>query len=172
MSVTIYHNPRCSKSRQTLELLEELVTNYSGTLLLVSHDRAFLNNVVTSTLVFEGKGQIKEHAGGYDDYLRSLEAAVTSAAGTPKPAKKPKSKQRSAGKPAGLNYNERRELESLPQRIDELEQQQRELHTAMAAPAFFKQQGSVIANAKSRLDAVERELSERYSRWEKLSGRE
>ena len=97
---------------------------------------------------------------------------MTSVAETPKPAKKSKSVQRSAGKPARLNYNDRKELESLSKRIDELEQQQREFHTAMAAPAFFKQQGSVIAKAKSRLDAVERELSELFSRWEDLSARE
>ena len=171
-NVIVLDEPTNDLDTETLELLEELVTNYAGTLLLVSHDRAFLNNVVTSTLVFEGNGQIKEYAGGYDDYLRGREAAVTSAAETPKPAKKPKSDQISAGKPARLNYNERRELESLPQRIDELEQQQCELHTAMAAPAFFKQQGSEIANAKSRLDAIERELSELYSRWEELEARE
>ena len=91
---------------------------------------------------------------------------------TPKPVTKPKSGQPSAGNPARLNYNEQKELESLPQRIDELEQQQSELHTAMAAPAFFKKQGSEIANAKSRLDAIERELSELYSRWEALEARE
>jgi ATP-binding cassette subfamily F protein uup len=170
-NVIVLDEPTNDLDTETLELLEELVTNYAGTLLLVSHDRAFLNNVVTSTLVFEGNGQIKEYAGGYDDYLRSREAAVTSAAETPKPAKKPKSDQLSTGKPARLNYNEQRELESLPKKIDALEQQQRELHTAMAAPAFFKQQGSEIANAKSRLDAIERELSELYARWGKLDAR-
>ncbi len=171
-NVIVLDEPTNDLDTETLELLEELVTNYAGTLLLVSHDRAFLNNVVTNTLVFEGHGQIEEYAGGYDDFLRGREAVVTSAADTPQPAKKPNLDQHSADKPARLNYNERRELESLPQRIDELEQQQCELHTSMAAPAFFKQQGSEIANAKSRLETIERELSELNSRWEELAARE
>ena len=82
-NVIVLDEPTNDLDTETLELLEELVTNYAGTLLLVSHDRAFLNNVVTSTLVFEGKGQIKEYAGGYDDYLRSRETSVTSVAETP-----------------------------------------------------------------------------------------
>jgi ATP-binding cassette subfamily F protein uup len=171
-NVIVLDEPTNDLDTETLELLEELVTNYAGTLLLVSHDRAFLNNVVTNTLVFERTGQIKEYAGGYDDYLRVREAEVTSAAETAKPVKSPKSDKASAGKPARLTFKEQRELESLPQRIDELEQQQREVHTAMTAPAFFKQQGSEIANAKSRLEAIERELSELYSRWEELEARE
>jgi ATP-binding cassette subfamily F protein uup len=170
-NVIVLDEPTNDLDTETLELLEELVTNYAGTLLLVSHDRAFLNNVVTSTLVFEGDGQIKEYAGGYDDYLRACQEAVTSAADTSKPAKKPKSVRLSPGKPARLNYNEQRELESLPKKIDELEQQQSELHTTMAAPAFFKLPGSEIANAKSRLDAIERELSELYVHWEQLEAR-
>ena len=171
-NVIVLDEPTNDLDTETLELLEELVTNYAGTLLLVSHDRAFLNNVVTSTLVFEGQGRIKEYAGGYDDYLRVREAAATPAAQTPKPAKQPKAAQLSVGKPAKLTYNEQKELESLPQRIAELEQQQGELHTAMADPAFFKQQGPEIANAKARLDAIERELSERYARWEELEARD
>ena len=171
-NVIVLDEPTNDLDTETLELLEELVTNYAGTLLLVSHDRAFLNNVVTSTLVFEGNGQIKEYAGGYDDYLRVRQAALTAAAVTTKPAMKPKPDRLAAGKPARLNYNQRRQLDSLPQSIGELEQQQRELHAAMADPAFFKQQGSEIAKAKSRLVAIERELSELYTRWEELEARQ
>jgi len=171
-NVIVLDEPTNDLDTETLELLEELVTSYAGTLLLVSHDREFLNNVVTNTLVFEGNGQIKEYAGGYDDYVRVREAELASTAEIAKPVKKPKSDRPSAGKSARLTYKERMELEALPQRIDELEQQQREFHTAMAAPDFFKQQGSEIANAKSRLEAIERELSDLYSRWEELEARQ
>ena len=171
-NVIVLDEPTNDLDTETLELLEGLVTNYAGTLLLVSHDRAFLNNVVTSTLVFEGAGRINEYAGGYDDYLRSRATAASTTVESSKPAKEPKPDTRSAGKPARLTYEERRELESLPQRIEELEQQQKGLHTAMAAPDFFKHQGSEIANAKSRLNTIGRELSELYARWELLEARE
>ena len=171
-NVIVLDEPTNDLDTETLELLEELVTNYAGTLLLVSHDRAFLNNVVTSTLVFEGPGQVKEYGGGYDDYLRSREAAEAPDVASPKAAKKPKAAPVVTGGVAKLSYKEKRELETLPPRIEELEQEQQQLHTTMADPAFFKQEGAVIAESKRSLDAIDRELSELYLRWEELAARE
>jgi len=170
-NVIVLDEPTNDLDTETLELLEELVTNYAGTLLLVSHDRAFLNRVVTSTFVFEGHGKVKEYAGGYDDYLRSRDAVVAATAETRKPAKKPTPDKIVVSKPAKLSYQERQALESLPKRIDELEQRQAELHAAMADPAFFKQPGSEIATANSRLKAIEEELANLYAQWESLEGR-
>ncbi len=170
-NVIVLDEPTNDLDTETLELLEELVTNYAGTLLLVSHDRAFLNKVVTSTLVIESHGQIKEYAGGYNDYLRSLEKAAASTAETRKPPKNSKLTQPPTSKPKKLSFKQRKALESLPKRIDELEQQQTELHTTMADSEFFKRPGPEIADAKSRLEAIETELAELYTQWEELEAR-
>ncbi len=151
---------------ETLELLEELLLNYQGTLLLVSHDRAFLNNVVTSTLVFEGAGQIGEYVGGYDDWLRQRRPPQS-----PKPAPAspvpPKARRASSG-PRKLGYAQQRELASLPQRIETLEKAQAELHESMADPAFYQQDGAIIAATKARLSTLDQELEKTYRRWEEL----
>ncbi len=170
-NVIVLDEPTNDLDTETLELLEELVTNYSGTLLLVSHDREFLNNVVTSTLAFEGDGEVKEYAGGYDDYLRARAETESPVVDSAKAVKKPQTAQPSGDRPARLHYNERKELEELPHRIDELEQRQSKLHDEMASPEFFKQSGSVIAEAKSRLETIEQELAELYARWEDLESR-
>jgi ATP-binding cassette subfamily F protein uup len=148
---------------ETLEFLEGLLLEYEGTLLLVSHDRTFLNNIVTSTLVFEGSGRVKEYAGGYDDALRQrLEASPTT---TPRP------KKARASRPAGprrLSFNEKRELEELPQRIELLEAEKDALGARMSDASFYKRDGSEIAAASARLAAMESELGEAYARWESL----
>ncbi len=113
---------------------------------MVSHDRAFLDNVVTSCLVFEGGGRIREYVGGYSDWLR----------------------QRPAPEPV---VAERRELERLPVRIEELEQRQRELHALTADPAFYKQDAAAITGRMEELRALEAELETAYQRWEELEGR-
>lgn len=150
---------------ETLELLEELLIDFSGTLLLVSHDRAFLNNVVTSNLVLEGDGVVKEYIGGYDDWLLREKA--------PKTVKKKESsedeKQRKqASRARKLSFNEERELETLPRRIEELEKEQQQLFKAMADPDFFKKDGDEIAKSKDRLTVVEKELEAAYDRWQIL----
>ena len=152
---------------ETLELLEELLLNYEGTLLLVSHDRAFLNNVVTSTLVFEGEGQVNEYVGGYDDWLwqckqiserqQKLEAVVT----------KPKA-QKEQKKPAKLSYKDQRELDTLPQKIEELESAIKQLHTDMSNPAFYQQDKTHITAMQTQLETLEQELADAYERWEHL----
>ncbi len=152
---------------ETLELLEELLMDYAGTLLLISHDRAFLDNVVTSTLVFEGEGRIGEYVGGYSDWLRQRKQA---AAVTPvKPRKPPAEKK--PGSPDGprkLSYKDQRELEALPQQIESLEAEQAVLQEKTSNPAFYQQSQDEITVMLARLETVTAELESSYSRWEAL----
>ena len=151
---------------ETLELLEELLANYPGTVLLVSHDRDFLDNVVTSTLVFEGGGVVKEYVGGYSDWLRQRPAET----GTPQPVKKKRPAGPAAQPARKLSYKLQRELDALPARIEELEAAQALLHERMAEPDFYRRPGNEVADAWRELAAVEAELAAAYSRWEELEG--
>jgi len=145
---------------------------FEGTLLLVSHDRALLNAAVTSTLVFEGEGRVGEYVGGYDDWLRQRPAR-TAAAESAKPKKAAPSgdKPPAKGSPGKLSYKDQRELQALPERIEPLEAAQAELHGRMADPAFYRENGSAVAQAKERLARVESELEQAYARWEVLEER-
>ncbi len=165
-NVLVMDEPTNDLDAETLELLEELLLDYPGTLLLVSHDRVFLNNVVTSTLVFEGEGQISEYVGGYDDWLRQRKPDMPVKA-EKTPAKGEKSKPRRNG-PQKMSYKDQRELEALPQRIEEMEEEQQQLYQTMADPTFYQQGGGEIAKAKDRLKALEQELDATYQRWEEL----
>ena len=165
-NVLVMDEPTNDLDAETLELLEELLLDYPGTLLLVSHDRVFLNNVVTSTLVFEGEGQISEYVGGYDDWLRQRKPDMPVKA-EKTPAKGEKSKPRRNG-PQKMSYKGQRELEALPQRIEEMEEEQQQLYQTMADPTFYQQGGGEIAKAKDRLKALEQELDATYQRWEEL----
>ncbi len=156
----------------TLELLEDLLADYDGTLLIVSHDRAFLDNVVTSTIVFEGDGRLTESVGGYTDWLAARErragaapAARKTAGPAPAPLRAPA--ERPAG-PRKLSYKEQRELESLPGRIEELEREQGRLHAATGDPAFYRQGGEQIAATMTRIEELKRELDVAYQRWATL----
>ena len=140
--------------------------DYTGTLLLVRHDRAFLNNVVTSSLVFEGNGRVQEYAGGYDDWLRQRSATELE-----KQPKKGKIKKRTRIKPAGpckLSYKETRELEQLPRKIEAAEEEQAKLFETMSDPAFYQEEGDSVALAKERLTDLERFLAVAYDRWQEL----
>ncbi len=170
-NMIVLDEPTNDLDTETLELLEELVADYRGTLLIVSHDRAFLNNVVTATLVFEGQGQIKEYAGGYDDYVLQSQATRPQSSTENRPAKKQKPNKSGADGPQKLSYKERRELDELPEQLHELEQQIADLQAAMADPAFFKQSGEEIARATAQLKELEEQLSESYRRWEELEVR-
>ncbi len=167
-NLLVLDEPTNDLDTETLELLEELLVDFPGTLLLVSHDRAFLNNVVTSTLVFEGDGLVKEYVGGYDDWLRQKPAETTPAATErPKPER-----ERPKPKPSRkLSYKEQRELEELPGRIEMLEAEQSQLHQKMADPAFFRQGGAEIGKVTARIEALETELKTAYARWEELEQR-
>ena len=135
-NLLVLDEPTNDLDRDTLELLENLLVEFSGTVLLVSHDRKFLNNVVTSTLVLEGHGQVGEYAGGYDDWLdqRKDESASEQAA-PPKPAKA--KKRPSQKRPRGLTFKQKQELAALPQRIEILEREQAHLHERVSDPALY-----------------------------------
>jgi ATP-binding cassette subfamily F protein uup len=164
---------------ETLELLEEMVANYAGTLLLVSHDRAFLDNVVTSTLVFEGHGQVNEYVGGYSDWLRQRRDAGAPAAA---PAKAPRAvpkAQPNAGPNAAhlrrprlcrprLSYKDQRELDAMPEKIQRLEAEQLQLQALIADPALFQGSDERGTAALQRLAAVAAELENCYVRWDAL----
>lgn len=148
---------------ETMEILEEYLINYKGTVLLVSHDRAFINNVVTSTLVFEGGGKVKEYVGGYDDWLRQ-QAAETK---QDKPEKAPPPSRRVRTK-TKFGFNQQKELDSLAPAIHALEKEQAELFHAMGDPALYKNDASVVVLKQERLETVKRLLAESYARWEEL----
>jgi ATP-binding cassette subfamily F protein uup len=140
----------------------------------VSHDREFLNNVATSTLVFEGPGEVREYAGGYDDWLVQRAASATveepQAEEPPprKPAERSDKRRPAADRPRRLSYSEKRELASLPARIETLETRQRELHEKMADPAFYQQDRRAIVEVNAELESVQSELAAVYARWESL----
>ena len=162
-NVLVLDEPTNDLDVETLELLEELLANYEGTLLLVSHDRAFLNNVVTSTLVFEGEGKIGEYAGGYDDWLSQRSQVENQRVESQKPAEKKKATRK-------LSNKEREELKNLPKRIEELEAELEELQTSMTDPAFYQRPKDKITAATERAEAIPAELEKSFERWEELEG--
>jgi ATP-binding cassette subfamily F protein uup len=156
---------------ETLELLEELLMNYPGTLLLVSHDRTFLNNVVTSTMVFEGGGKVTEYIGGYDDWLVQKPQSDTDISYLGKKEKKKEDKKlrpTTPVRPRKLTNKEKEELEMLPQRIEAIEEEQERLYRQMAEPAFYQQEGDKIVQANQRIEELKQELAAAYQRWEEL----
>jgi len=168
-NLLVMDEPTNDLDAETLELLEDLLTGFAGTLLLVSHDRALLNAVVTSTLVFEREGRVREYVGGYDDWLRQRSVAEPAPrnAKSHKPVQ-PKSASKDKPTPGKLSYKDGRELDALPARIEALETEQAELHARMADAAFYQEAREVISAAKDRLSAVEVELEDAYARWETL----
>ncbi|HUD00342.1 MAG TPA: ATP-binding cassette domain-containing protein [Candidatus Polarisedimenticolaceae bacterium] len=155
----------------TLELLEDLLADYRGTLLLVSHDRMFLDNIVTSTLVYEGAERFVEYAGGYTDWVRFKELSRPDHAKTPnrnRVAAIAGSTDRSVKTNGKLSYKEKRELEGLPARIELLETEQSELQRRMGQADFYRQPSATITFALERLEALGNELEECYARWQSL----
>ena len=152
---------------ETLELLEGLLIDYQGTVLLVSHDRSFLNNVATSVLSVEPDGTVRESAGGYDDWLRrSVAEAEARAGAAPEPSRGPSAVSKE--KPRKLAFKERRELEELPKKIEALEIEQGRLHDEMGKPGFYQRDRAEIARATARLEEIGRELAGAFERWESL----
>jgi len=165
----VLDEPTNDLDTETLELLEERLLDYSGTILLVSHDRAFLNNVVTSTIVFEGDGRLEEYVGGYDDWLSRRRMPVTPEA--PKAAVKEEKAKRgkSPQEKRRLSFKETRELEALPQTIEALEKEKAEIIAALSSPEFYAKSASAQVTATNvRLEVLEKELGEAYQRWEEL----
>ncbi len=167
-NLLVLDEPTNDLDRDTLELLENLLVEFTGTVLLVSHDRQFLNNVATSTLVLEGDGLVGEYAGGYDDWLAQREAGPAPPAQT-KPPKPSKPKKRpSQERPRALSFNEKRELAELPQRIEALEREQAQLHEKVADPQLYADGGKEAAAISARLAELDMEMEKAFAKWEEL----
>jgi ATP-binding cassette subfamily F protein uup len=188
-NVVVMDEPTNDLDIETLDLLEEVINEFEGTVLLVSHDRVFLDRIVTSTLAFEGGGQVVEYVGGYDDYLRQSESVVRGAgsvvrdpaadrdrSSTPVAARiadraartpDPGSPQRKK-----LTFNEVRELESLPSRIESLESEQRELQRESESADFYKASAERIREVLARIDTIGAELETALARWMDLEERQ
>ncbi len=163
-NILVLDEPTNDLDLETLDLLEEQLAEFSGTIFLVSHDRDFLNRVVTSTIAFEGEGRVAEYVGGYDDWLRQRTTQQPPAAKN----KAPKQEKPAKTRPRKLSFKERQEFETLPQRIEELETEQESLHQQMADPAFYKESGDQVAVVKARLEELENKLEQAYDRWGEL----
>lgn len=175
-NVLVMDEPTNDLDIETLELLEDLLLEFNGTLLLVSHDRAFLNNLVTSTIVLDGQGGAREIVGGYEDWQRQRQEEEEAARLKEPPRKPAPAAQPESESPrTRLSYKEQRALEAqklelagLPARIEALEAEQHQLSSAMAGPAFYQKPETEIARAVSRLKELENELAQVYQRWEEL----
>lgn len=164
-NLIIMDEPTNDLDLETLEMLEDKLVSYQGTLLLVSHDQAFLDNVVTSVLVFEGEGIINEYVGGYTEWF-ALEQQRKKQATQAAELKNKKPKNQTARKK--LPFNEQQELKQLPDLIDQLEQQQTELTAQMGAAGFYQQAQAEIKKTAGQLQTIEKELARLYQRWDKL----
>ena len=164
-NVLILDEPTNDLDVETLELLESLLMDYQGTLIVVSHDRQFLDNVATSLLIFTGDGNVEEHIGGYSDWhklnVQRMESKAAIGNKKDTPAKPKKTKQK-------LGYKEQRELEQLPVTIESLEKEQAQLTIAMAEPGFYQQDKDTISNTNQRAREIEQALTDAYARWEQL----
>ena len=175
-NLLVLDEPTNDLDLETVELLEELVADFDGTLLLVSHDREFLDNVTTSTLVLEGQGLITETVGGYSDWACSARGVGVdhgkSKSHRNKDDSGPADRRQPAAQLRRRTWKEGRELESLPARIEKLEARQADLHDLMADPVFYREAGDRIAAAKEELEVVKADLARIYERWEELDGLE
>ncbi|HCF93728.1 MAG TPA: ABC transporter ATP-binding protein [Verrucomicrobia bacterium] len=169
-NVLVLDEPTNDLDVETLELLEGLLAEYTGTVLLVSHDREFINNVVTGTLVLDGSGLVRAYAGGYDDYLAQSGAQDGAAASERKPSKKPdaRSNRDRSDAPKKLTYKERLELDQLPARIEALEAEQAEVFELLSDPALYQNDAGTVAGVKARATELESKLAALYARWEHL----
>jgi len=159
---------------ETLELLEEILLDFKGTVLLVSHDRAFMDNVVTSILVLEGDGQVSDHVGGYESWVEkggrlvALDEALSKTPGTARPGKVKVSTEPSPAKAAKLSYKDQRELDALPGLIEKLEERKGDLETKLAEPGFYRQEQDAVQAVLTEVASVGEELEAAYTRWAEL----
>ncbi len=169
-NLLVLDEPTNDLDLETLELLEDLLLDFQGTLLVVSHDRAFLDNVVTSTLVAEGAGRWTEYAGGYEDWLRQRkpEAPAPAPKGPAAPKKPAGSAPGAPPRPRKLSFREKREHEQLPATIERLEAEKQAIYDAMAAPDFHTTPAADIARMKERVTAIDAEVHTAYERWMEL----
>jgi ATP-binding cassette subfamily F protein uup len=171
--VLVLDEPTNDLDIDTLELLEELLEDYAGTVFLVSHDRMFLDNVVTQVIVAEGQGKWKEYVGGYSDWERVRDAAqpaatAKKAAAAPAPAA---AAEVPAAKPKKLSFKEQRELEELPKLIAKLEDEQSALNITLSDPDFYKKTPAEAKRVNTRIAEIEEELMTALERWEQIEGR-
>jgi ATP-binding cassette subfamily F protein uup len=173
-NVLVLDEPTNDLDIETLELLESLLQEYAGTLFLVSHDRAFLDNVVTQSIAFEGDGVLREYVGGYSDWLRQKggpQPQASAAKETPKAAPPPAQKAKAVGA-AKLSFKEARELEALPGKIEGLEAEQAGITAALADPAVYRDEPDRVHALQSRYSSIEAELMQSLARWEELEARQ
>jgi ATP-binding cassette subfamily F protein uup len=179
-NVLVLDEPTNDLDLETLELLEEQLVEWPGTLLLVSHDRAFLDNVVTSTFVFEGDGRVREYVGGYQDWLRQSQRTQREQRTRRTPPDRDDDRSASVSLVASvssarerkrLSYNEQRELDALPARIEALETEQRALNAQIAGREFYKEMPETITASLARVEMLQRELTDAYARWDELESR-
>ncbi|HOW43463.1 MAG TPA: ATP-binding cassette domain-containing protein [Candidatus Omnitrophota bacterium] len=171
-NVLVMDEPTNDLDIETLELLEELLLEYPGTLLLVSHDRAFLNNVVTSTFALEGGGVINEYPGGYDDWLSQRPQSAQQRplrAKAPKPQKQEPKQGCKPPAPRKLTFKEQRELDGLPAKIEKLETEQQALYRSFSDISIYQKNPEELGRAKARLEELSAELQTAYERWEYLA---
>ena len=168
-NLLVMDEPTNDLDAETLDLLEDLLMNYHGTLLLVSHDRAFLNNVATSTIVFDDDGQVREYVGGYDDWVHQRQTDQQQASNKPKPAPKA---IKSGGKKSSLTYQEQLDLTALPKQIEAMELKQTELHDKVSQPDFYKQAADKVTAVQDQLVQLEEELELAYDRWQQLEAKQ
>lgn len=170
-NLLVLDEPTNDLDAETLELLEELLIDYAGTLILISHDRSFLNSVVTRSIVFEN-ASICEYAGGYDDWLIQrpppIADKLNEPIAKPLPIAIPKEEAKPSAKLKKLSYKEQRELEQLPALIEQLENQLAELQLFMATPAFYQQDAAKITAKQQDLEQLTAELDKAFARWEYL----
>jgi ATP-binding cassette subfamily F protein uup len=169
-NVLVFDEPTNDLDAETLELLEELLVNFKGTVLLISHDRAFLNNIVSSTFVFEGQGRVKEYIGGYDDWLlqkqkQDHDPEVNNIPKTDK--KKIYQEEKKDRQKKKLSYKETQELKELPASIEAMEEQQKEINSKMADPGIYRIKEE-ITGLEEELKRIEARLQAAYARWEYL----
>jgi ABC transport system ATP-binding/permease protein len=167
-NLLVLDEPTNDLDTETLELLEELLVSFKGTVLLICHDRAFLNNVVTNTLTFSDNGTINENVGGYDDWLKASNEQPGLIKEHDNIDKKKQYKEiQKANRKKKLTFKEDKELEALPAQIESMENEQNELYNKMADPTFYKNKNNVV-DTKKRIDELETELPKVYERWEFL----
>nr|WP_309565131.1 ATP-binding cassette domain-containing protein [Methylobacillus flagellatus] len=170
-NVLVLDEPTNDLDIETLELLESLLQEFEGTLFLVSHDRAFLENTVTQIIAFEGDGVLSEFGGGYDDWSRHTQARAAEKTAAKTPAEKPRQEAPAKKPTAKLSFKENRELESLPAKIEALEAEQTSINTALANPDIYRENAEQARALQQRLNEIGTEIDQAMLRWEELESR-
>ena len=173
-NILVLDEPTNDLDVETLELLEQLLLDFGGTVLLVSHDRAFLDNVVGSCLAFEGDGRIREYVGGYGDFVRQGGSFVAELKevkpAASKPKEKPQSQEAAPAKKKKLSYKLQRELDSLPALIESLEEEIGAIEQEVADPSFYQQEQALVQAKLNTLTERQAQLEEAFERWSELEG--